>query len=56
MCKSNFISHLKMNAEYNETCNECRHKIRFQGRKYKNDDKQWISDLKQTFIKTFWTA
>ncbi len=29
-CKSNFISYLKMNAEFYKACEECRHKIRLQ--------------------------
>ena len=45
-CKNNFISRLKMNAEYYKTCEECRHKIRLQGRKHRNNYKQFISDLK----------
>jgi DNA-directed RNA polymerase subunit RPC12/RpoP len=45
-CKTNFISRLKMNAEYYKTCEECRHKIRLQGRKHRKKNKQFISDLK----------
>ena len=45
-CKSNFISYLKMNAEFYKTCSECRHKIRVQDRKQRKDYKQLISDLK----------
>ena len=26
-CKTDFISHLKMNAEFYKTCDDCRHKI-----------------------------
>ena len=44
-CKTNFISYLKMNAEFYKTCDECRHKIRLQGRKHRKNCKQFISDL-----------
>ncbi len=26
VCKTDFISHLKMNSEFNKTCDECRNK------------------------------
>ena len=45
-CKTNFISRLKMNAEYYKTCEECRYKIRLQGMKHRKHHKQFISDLK----------
>jgi DNA-directed RNA polymerase subunit RPC12/RpoP len=45
-CKTDFTSYLKTNAEYYKTCNECRHKIRLQGRKHRKDYKQFILDLK----------
>jgi DNA-directed RNA polymerase subunit RPC12/RpoP len=35
-CRSDFISYLKMNAEFYKTCDECRHKIRLQGRKHRS--------------------
>ncbi len=41
-CKSNFISELKMIAEYSKTCNECGHKISLQGRKYRYDHKRLL--------------
>ena len=44
-CKTNFISRLKMNAEYYKTCEECRHKTRLQGMKHRKHYKQFISDL-----------
>jgi len=31
---------------YCKTCNECRHKIRLQGKKHRKDYKQFILDLK----------
>ena len=31
VCKTDFISYLKMNAEFYKTCDDCRHKIRLQG-------------------------
>ena len=34
-CKNNFISSLKTNAEFYKTCDECRHKIRLQNRKFR---------------------
>ena len=34
-CKTNFISRLKMNAEFYKTCDECRHKIRLQNRGFR---------------------
>ena len=46
VCKITFISYLKLNAEFYKTCDNCRHKIRVQGRKQKKDYKQLISDLK----------
>ncbi len=46
ICKTDFTSYLKTNAEYYKTCNECRHKIRLQGRKHRKDDKPFILDLK----------
>jgi hypothetical protein len=45
-CKSDFISYLKMNAEFYKTCSECRHKIRLQNRRYRSTYKQLINDLK----------
>ena len=30
VCKTDFISHLKMNAEFYKICDDCRHKIRLQ--------------------------
>ena len=45
-CKSDFISYLKMNAEFYKTCSECRHKIRLQNRRYRIAYKQLINDLK----------
>ena len=46
VCKITFISYLKLNAEFYKTCDNCRHKMRVQGRKQRNDYKQLISDLK----------
>ena len=34
-CKTNFISYLKMNAEFYKTCDECRHKNRLQNRRFR---------------------
>ena len=46
VCKITFISYLKLNAEFYKTCDNCRHKIRVQGRKQRKHYKQLISDLK----------
>ncbi len=46
VCKITFISHLKLNADFYKTCDDCRHKIRVQGRKQIKSYKQLISDLK----------
>ena len=35
-CKTNFISYLKMNAEFYKTCDECRHKTRLQNRRFRS--------------------
>jgi len=35
-CKSNFISHLKLNAEFYKTCDDCRHKNRLQNRRFRS--------------------
>ena len=45
-CKTEFTSSLKMNAEFYKTCDQCRHEIRVQGRKHKNDIKLLLSNLK----------
>ncbi len=37
ICKCNFVSFLRMNAAYYKTCDECRHKIGLQDRKFRND-------------------
>ena len=41
-----FISHLKMNCTFFKTCEECRFKSRKQGQKFRNDYKQFITNLK----------
>ena len=46
ICRTDFTSYFKTNAEYYKTCNECRHNIRLQGRKHRKDYKQFILDLK----------
>ena len=46
VCKTDFISYLKLNAEFYKTCEECRNKIRLQGKKHRKNNKQFISDLK----------
>ena len=35
-CNTKFISRLKMNAEFYKTCEECRHKIRLQNRRFRS--------------------
>ena len=42
-CKSNFISYLKMNAEFYKTCDECRYKIRLQNRRFRSTYKHILS-------------
>ena len=42
-CKSNFISYLKMNAEFYKTCSECRHKIRLQNRRFRSTYKHTLT-------------
>ena len=42
-CKSNFISYLKMNAEFYKTCDECRHKIRLQNRRFRSTYKHTLT-------------
>ena len=42
-CKSNFISYLKMNAEFYKTCDECRHKIRLQNRRFRSTFKHTLT-------------
>ncbi len=36
LCKTIFISRLKMNAEFYKTCDECRYKIRQQGQRHRD--------------------
>ncbi len=41
--KSNFISYLKMNAEFYKTCEECRYKIRLQNRRFRSTYKHTLT-------------
>ena len=42
-CKTDFISYLKMNAEFYKTCSECRHKIRLQNRRFRSTFKHTLT-------------
>ncbi len=42
-CKSDFISYLKMNAEFYKTSSECRHKIRLQNRPFRSTYKHTLT-------------
>jgi hypothetical protein len=42
-CKSNFTSHLKMNAEFYKICDECRNKIKLQNRRFRSTYKHILS-------------
>ena len=46
VCKITFISYLKLNAEFYKICEQCRHEIRVQGRKHRNNIKLLLSNLK----------
>ncbi len=46
LCKSLFMSYLKMNAEYYKTCENCRKKIRIQGQNHRKNMKKFILELK----------
>ncbi len=35
-CKNLFLSFLKLNGEHFKICDDCRYKIRLQGRKHRN--------------------
>ena len=43
VCKTDFISHLKMNAEFYKTCDDCRHKIKLQNRRFRSTYKHILS-------------
>ena len=43
VCKSNFVSYLKMNAEFYKTCEECRNRIKLQNRRYRSTYKNILS-------------
>ncbi len=42
-CRSNLTSYLKMNAEFYKTCDECKHKIRLQNRRFRSTSKHTLS-------------
>ena len=42
-CKTDFISYLKMNAEFYKTCSECRRKIRLQNRRFRSTFKHTLT-------------
>ncbi len=43
VCKTDFISHLKLNAEFYKTCDECRHKLRLQNKRFRSTYKHILS-------------
>ena len=43
VCKTDFISYLKLNAEFYKTCEECRNKTKLQNRRFRNTYKHILS-------------
>ena len=45
-CKKTFVSTLRLNGKFFQSCDECRHKSRKQGARFRSTYKQLIDDLK----------
>ena len=45
-CRETFLSILRLNGKFYQSCDECRYKSRKQGAKCRSDYKQLINDLK----------
>jgi hypothetical protein len=46
VCRKTFLSTLRLNGKNYRSCDECRHKSRKQGAKFRSDYKQLIINLK----------
>ena len=46
VCKKTFESTLRLNGKFFQSCDECRHKSRKQGARFRSTYKQLINDLK----------
>ena len=45
-CRETFLSTLRLNVKFFQSCDECRHKSRKQGARFRSTYKQLINDLK----------
>ena len=45
-CRETFLSTLRLNGMFFQSCDECRHKSRKQGARFRSTYKQLINDLK----------
>ena len=45
VCKQLFTSMLRVNGKFYKSCNDCRHKSIQQGKKYRENQKLFISSL-----------
>ena len=45
-CRETFLSTLRLNGKFYQSCDECRYKSRKQGARFRSTYKQLINDLK----------